>query len=648
MKTKLFLVIVFSALLLACNNEDKWRLVSPDGTLAVELTVQDSGKVSYQVFAIDAGIEKNVILPSPLGVVRSDQRFERLSFISKEEVKTVDESYTLITGKKLIHNTRYKELMLHFQNAKKAKLDIVFRAYDEGVAFRYVFPESSTDTFIVNRERTGFHIPHGKAFMQPYGKPTAYAPAYEQNYATMEVGTFDKKEGWCMPALFNVNDYWLLIAEANLGNDFYGSHLGAQPKDGMYRVAPPLNKEAFKYGNNFATSTLPWEMPWRCIIIGSELGDVVESNLVTHVSEQSIIDDPSWIQPGRSAWAWWSGLVPSNRQKNSIERLKYFIDFTQEMSWEYFLIDAGWWGMRDDISKLVQYADKRDVKLLLWYNSGGPINRVKAGPRDKMFEPKARQAEMKRISDLGFKGMKIDFFGSEKQAFMKLYHDILVDAAKYKLLVNFHGCTVPRGWRRTYPNLVSYEAVKGSEAYIYHKDFPDVAPEHCTILPFTRNVVGPMDYTPVAFSVQNHPHKTTYGFELAQSVVYESGIQHFADSPEAYKQQANYVIQFLKNVPNVWDETRLLSGYPGKDVVIARRRNNQWFVGGMNGENKAKDFDVDFSFLPEKANYQVKSITDGDSNTSFKYSKKTISNNTIENISVMPFGGFVMEIKPLK
>ncbi len=231
---------------------------------------------------------------------------------------------------------------------------------------------------------------------------------------------------------------------------------------------------------------------------------------------------------------------------------------------------------------------------------------------------------------------------------MKLYHGIMEDAAANKLLVNFHGCTVPRGWSRTYPNMISMESVIGEEGYIYHSHYEQGAPLHCTILPFTRNVVGPMDYTPVAFSVQQVPHRTSYGFELALAVVFESGIQHFADKVEMYQAQPKEVIEFLKSVPAAWDDTKFLSGYPGDDVVIGRQRGEDWFVGGINGEDVGKVIELDFSFLESGETYQATFITDGEDNQSFYTASKSISNQSTEHLEVLPVGGFVIQLKKIK
>lgn len=642
-----YYALAIVVLLLSCSNPkpDHWKLTSPDGKISTSIQWHGSHHVMYKVLVADGSKATEVIESSPLGIIRADQRFDSLKFISAEEIKTVAEPYTLSTGKKLQNRNHYKELTLNFENLKGSKLDIVFRAYNDGIAFKYVFPEKDDKEYTVIRELTGFNLPEGLAWMQPYDSSTAYAPAYERNYeGEMPIGTTAPfEDGWCFPALFEANEHWVLLTEANLKSNFYGSHLNPEAADGLYTVSPPEEDEAFGYGNSKAISTLPWDMPWRVIMTGDSLADIVESNLVSHVSDPSAIKDPSWVKPGRASWGWWSGYL--DRTHDTPEKLKRFIDFAQTMGWEYSLVDAGWDGRKGlDLKELVAYAKERNVGLLLWYNSGGPINQVNAGPRDRMYDPEIRRQEMKRIADLGVKGVKIDFFSSDKQDFIKLYQDILADAATYKLLVNFHGCTIPRGWSRTYPNLVAHESVKGSEGYIYHADFEKNAPLHNSILPFTRNVVGPMDYTPVAFSVQQVPHRTSYGHELGLSVVFESGIQHFPDKPEVYLGLPEDVQVFLKQVPAAWEDTRFVTGYPGEEVVIARKKNEDWYVGAINGEDKTKEIEVDLSFLNEGVEYEALIIADGEKNTRFSTSRQTVFGKSNVKVEVLPIGGFVMKI----
>jgi hypothetical protein len=268
------------------------------------------------------------------------------------------------------------------------------------------------------------------------------------------------------------------------------------------------------------------------------------------------------------------------------------------MGWELVLVDANWDEMGEGaVEKLVEYGRGKGVGILLWYNSGGPHNVVTEKPRDRMYDPTVRDEEMSWLERVGVKGIKVDFFQSDKQAIIRLYEDILQDAARHRLMVNFHGCTLPRGWTRTYPHLMSMEAVRGAESYIFDPEYPEKAPWHNAVLPFTRNAVGPMDYTPVTFSDNRYPHLTSLGHELALSVVFESGWIHLADSAASYRSQPVEVREFLSSLPAAWDETRYLAGFPGESIVLARRRGDRWFVAGINGGNDAASMEIDLGSL---------------------------------------------------
>jgi alpha-glucosidase len=389
---------------------------------------------------------------------------------------------------------------------------------------------------------------------------------------------------------------------------------------------------------------LPWEMPWRVIMIGETLGTIVESNLVNNLADPSKVDDIKWIKPGRASWSWWS----DHDSPQDYNKLVPFIDMAAEMGWEYSLVDANWNVMKNgDLKKIVDYANEKGVGILVWYNSGGPHNRVTEQLRDAMHLEQRRKEEFKKLNEWGVKGVKVDFFQSDKPNIIKLYHDILRDAEEFKILCNFHGCTIPRGWRRTYPHMLTLEAVRGAEAYSFDPGYPDAAPWHNTILPFTRNVIGPMDYTPVTFSDQTYPHITTYGHELALSIVFESGIIHFADKVDAYLLSPEFVQTFLKGVPSAWDQTRLIAGYPGKFCVMARQNGGKWYVGAINGQEEEEKVLLTLPFLVE-GEYMLGIINDGDNDRSFRYAKKPFKPGDQMEIGMRPRGGFVIEINLLE
>jgi hypothetical protein len=308
------------------------------------------------------------------------------------------------------------------------------------------------------------------------------------------------------------------------------------------------------------------------------------------------------------------------------------------MQWEYCLVDADW-DRKIDYEKakqLADYAAEKNVGLLLWYNSAGSWNSTPYTPKDKLLTHESREAEFTKLNEMGIKGVKIDFFGGDGQSMIAYYLDILEDAAKHKLLVNFHGATIPRGWHRTYPNLMNAEGVKGFEYVTFEQVNADEQPVHCAILPFTRNVFDPMDFTPLSLdTVPRINRKTSDAFELALTVIFNAGIQHFVETPTGMKKQPSFVIDFLRALPTQWDDTKFVQGYPGKEIVMARVFNNQWYVGGINGENKQKTFSLDLSFLPE-GKYAV--IIDAGKSVE----KKNISVSDKATITVQPNGGFVI------
>jgi hypothetical protein len=256
-----------------------------------------------------------------------------------------------------------------------------------------------------------------------------------------------------------------------------------------------------------------------------------------------------------------------------------------------------------------------------------------------MWDPEIRSNEFKMLADLGVKGVKVDFFQSDKQTIIQQYLDILEDAAENHILVNFHGCTLPRGWNRTWPNMLTLEAVPGGEVYKFYEPYPGIAPWHNTVLPFTRNAVGPMDYTPVLFSDHTYPHLTSYAHELASCVVFESGIIHMADKVESYLGLPEPAKQFLMEVPAAWDEIKFIDGYPGEFIILARRLGTKWYIAGLNGSNTSRSFTVKTEFLPE-GNYALSLIEDGASDTEFTFEDRQLSRGDELGITALPYGGF--------
>lgn len=626
------------------GNETSWALDSVDGDIKIEVFLEN-GKLFYTASLKNGTEFSEVINKSPLGIKRKDADFtENLEFTGSSDVSRIDEHYDVLTGKALKLHNLANERVISFSIPGGHRLDVALRAYNDGVAFRYFFPEEKTGNFVVTGESTGFRMPEGKAWIQPYDDVTKWTPAYEAHYMNeIPIGTNSpKKNGWCFPALFHTDDAWVLLSESGPDGDFYGAHLNPEVENGLYTIRFPEEEETMGVYGQFAESgSLPWATPWRVAIIGRDLNTIAVSDMVKHLSPPNRIENTDWIRPARVSWSWLS----DHDSPQDFNKLKEFVDLAAEMSWEYSLVDANWNLMKNgDIKQLVNYANSKNIGILLWYNSGGPHNEVEEQVRDIMHIPERRREEFAKLRDWGVKGVKIDFFQSDKQGMMELYKAILEDAAEFNILVNFHGCTIPRGWSRTYPNLMTLEAVRGAECYTFAENYPENAPVSNTILPVTRNVVGSMDYTPVLFSEMQHPQITTWGHELALSVLFESGWLHFADRVESYRNLPEAPKNFLKNVPVVWDETRYVTGWPGEDMVIARRHGDTWYVAGINGESQSKSLSFQLPFLSGGSN-TAELIADGDTNRSFSTRKLTVGNDSDIELPLLPNGGFVMTIR---
>ena len=431
---------------------------------------------------------------------------------------------------------------------------------------------------------------------------------------------------------------WVLLTEADLDGTYCGSRLHQNASGGIYSIRYPDYTEAMKIGNNNPeSSSVPWMTPWRVAIIGKDAASIAGSTIVNGLSKPSKLTDVSWIKPGVSYWSWWADPASPKIFKSMLS----YIDLASEWGIPYFLVDANWTKMEGGtIEQLIAYAKQKGVGIWLWYNSGGPHNTVLGAPRNRMWDSDQRRKEFEKLKNWGVKGVKVDFFQSDKQHVIQQYKDILQDAAEFQVMVNFHGCTLPRGWQRTWPNLISMEAIAGEECYMFRDSYPEAAVWHNTIQPFTRNALGSMDYTPFGLSNKINKHLTTYAHELALTVVFESGIVHLIDFPEVYKALPEYVQTFVKQLPTVWDESRMIYGYPGRDVVMARRSGDKWFVGGINGEKKSKEIVLTLDFLKAGRTYTAKIIGDGDNDKSFNYKEIKVKKGDKFPVKMISCGGF--------
>jgi len=659
---KTFVSLLAAAVLFSLGAQaQNWSVTSPSGLVKVSVQLVERPATApfpagpSLIYRVEHGTEGSrvvVIQDSPLGLALASQQYvSGLRFKAAQPLTLVQEAYEMPHGKRKQCHNRANQMTLSFLNGSDLPIDLDLRAYDDGVAFRYRLRLADGANPVstpveMEKELTGFALPpQTRLWMAPSDKASTYSPGYETYY---ENGiTLDTVAplglGWSFPVLFHTPEgRWGLITEANVNASFCGTRLSSQATNGVYRIEWPNPAEGNAYGPAKPASTLPWEMPWRVIILGDSLSPIVESTLVQDVCPPSKVTDQSWIKPGRVAWSWWSDQVsPTDGVKQ-----KKFVDLAVAMGWEYVLVDANWDLMDNgNVHDVLRYAKSKGIGVLLWYNSGGPHNVVTEKPRDTLTYTPVRRFELELLKKWGVKGIKVDFFQSDKQNVIGLYQDLLRDAAEFQIMLNFHGCTLPRGWERTWPHLMAMEAVRGEECYIFDPKFPEMAPTQNTITPFTRNAVGPMDYTPVGFSDNNNPHRTTVAHELALAVVFESGWVHFTDKAEAYLGLPDAPKNFLKQVPVTWDETRFVAGYPGQFVILARRKGDTWYVAGVNGQKEAREQQVaTASWLPE-GSYELKRIGDGKDARSFDSQAQILAPGQGFTVKMLPYGGFVATLK---
>jgi len=633
-----------------------WSVSSPSDVLTLTVRLTAGGAPEYQVRRASPDGPKAVVGWSALGVTRSwvDQTAgsatvtvdlsRGLELVNADESK-VEDDYTLLVGKRRQNHAVANQLSLTFRNEKDARLRLDLRAYDEGVAFRYVLLGESSLHHWLTSERTEFNLgTQGTHWGQPYDFSTTYTPAYETPYVNgVPLGTATDPKlgtGWGFPSLFDVDGTWVLLHEAGLDETHQGSHLEPKAPGGVYRVAFPREDSAMGFGRAFPTNPLPWALPWRFILPSEDLGDIAESNMVFHLAEPSRIEDTSWIRPGVAAWSWLS----DHDSSRNLDTLKLFIDFAAEMGWPYSLVDANWNLISDDsMEQLVAHADAKGVGLLFWYNSGGSNNFVTEEPRNRMDERMRRREEFARLQELGVKGVKVDFFHSDKQFMIQRYLGILEDAADHQIMVDFHGCTIPRGWERTWPNLMTMEAVRGAETYTFGStpDYGMLAPWQNTILPVTRNVIGSMDFTPVVYSPQMITRRTTNGHETALAVLFESGLQHIGEGVATLSTLPPDYLAFFRDLENVWDETRFVTGYPGRHMVLARRHGQKWYVAGINGEDESKTLALDLSFLGRPV-IEGLLLHDGEEADGFASKRVRYDGDSPVEMALKPRGGFTL------
>lgn len=619
------------------------QIISPNKNIYVVIWTTAEGEINYKI----SNNGKLVLEPSQLGLRTKQQDFSKsLKFKSASANRIISKSYTAIQGKRKNNTYKAIEQVLTWQNAENKTIQICFQLSDEGLVFRYVLPNYSSQTDYIVEEKTSFNfLASAKGWLQPMAiAKTGWEqtnPSYEEHYQKeIPVGTPEStKTGWVYPALFESENNWVLITESGLERNHSASRLHFESPNGEYRIAMPDPRETIKDNNLYSKIENNFESPWRVIAVG-DLNNIVDSDIANAVVQKPNTTIPSWVNPGKSSWSW----INTKDDFIVYDEQKKYIDFAADMKWQYCLIDVNWDTKigYEKMTELSKYAQSKNVNLLLWYNSAGDWNTVGYTPKNQLLTRESRRAEFKRLQDMGVKGVKIDFFGGDGQSVIAYYIDILEDAADFELLVNFHGATLPRSWSSIYPHLMTVEAVRGFEMVTFMQEDADRQAEISSILPFTRNVYDPMDFTPMNLSKINSQvqRRTTASFELATSILFLSGIQHYAESPEGMKAVPEVVKNLLRNLPDQWEDSRFISGYPGKDVVIARKAKDTWYVAGINGENAAKNIQLDLTPFSGK---KILKIEDGKEQNSFLIE----DNLSIKKLTIplQPNGGFVLMIQ---
>jgi hypothetical protein len=642
-------IILFACLFIATGDrlqaQPVARLQSPDRSIALQVSLSASGEITYSIQK--AGV--NIIEPSALGVLMQGHDLTHgMKLVSTSKPEHITDSYQTNNAKKSIIIYQANQLVLSFVNEEGKKMELIFRLSNDGAAFRYSFPWIKSNETIL-KELSAFSFDkNARAWLQPMDEAkTGFEhchPSYEEHYLqNIAVGTPSPlKSGWVYPALFKTNDTWVLITEAALDGTYCGTRLVNDSASAVYSIGFADPREVFTGRGYLPQNNKPWLSPWRIITIGS-LKTIAESTLGTDLAPAAVLKDASFVKPGKASWSW----INSKDDNITFDEQKKYIDFAAAMHWQYCLIDADWDTKigYDKVGELSAYAKQKNVGLLLWYNSAGDWNTIKYHPKDVLLTKEGREKEFSRLQAMGIKGVKIDFFGGDGQSMIQYYIDILNDAAKYKLLVNFHGATLPRGWERTYPHLMTTEAIYGMEMVTFDQSAADAEANHCAMLPFTRNAFDPMDFTPMnltGLTSSNCIRKTTPAFELALSVLFLSGIQHYAQSPEGMVKVPEDVKAFLRALPGNWDDVKFIEGYPGKYAVIARRSGNRWYIAGINGDNNEKTINLDVTSFKKS---HVTLFTDGAGSELFSKAIIDAARQKKCDLTLKANGGFVMVLE---
>lgn len=637
----LILLIIIILLAVSCkpfnDKSNRWYVASPDGNMQVEITLDSSKAAVYSVFLNgDLAVKQ-----SRLGIALSDETYSFLKDLDFAEAaeKEVHDEYIAVSGKRKHCTYQAIEKTITFRNTSGNLMEIIFQVSDHGVAFRYKL--NNQIAAAVDSEISEFNLPERSfAWIQQF---KGMWNDYEMVYTKRLLDTMNLP-AYYIPGLFQTpEEQWIFISDASVNGDYAACQL-SHNGSGKLAIRFPDQTYSWEEGGHHPWFKIVYDesveilapakllTPWRVMILSDNLGDIVESNLIEHLNRPSKIADQSWIEPGVAVFPWWGNSTANDEP----DILKDYIDLAAEMNWRYLEFDIGlidnaggysaeYWRNTDYIAEVVDYAASKGIKVYGWDERKYLNTREK---RDDIFS---------KYREWGISGIKMDFVNSDKQEAMKWYEEATSHAAEYNLLVSFHGSITPRGLRRTFPNIMTYEGVRGAEHYKWVEDDP--TPEHNCTLPFTRNISGPMDYTPTSFST---PRRTsTYAHELALPFLFESGWICMADKPEEFRKCP--AKDLLQNLHADWNDIRFIDGYPGEYCCLARRKGDDWFIAAINSDTDRR-IEIHFNFLTGE-NYKAKLYTD-DGEDSLTIKNLDISDNSFEKFDLVKNGGFVIHLVP--
>lgn len=634
---------------MACSQmwAQKTSVYSPDSLLKVDVTI-DGGRPSYSVTYNG----KVFLEPSPLGFVADVGDFSRDMTLSGSKTRSINESYTLDRIKKSAVTYTANELKVSLANKENKTVDVTFRVSNNDIAFRYEMPRyGETGSIVINNETTGFNLPaQTTTFLTPQSNAMIgwkrTKPSYEEEYAADAPLTARSKfgHGFTFPCLFHIgNDGWVLISETGVDSRYCASHLNDATAEGVFTIAFPMPEENNGNGTIAPGMALPGATPWRTITVGETLKPIVETTIPWDVVQPRFTSEHKY-KYGRGTWSW---IMWQDGSANYDDQVTY-IDLAASLGYEHILIDA-WWDKnigREKMTELVNYAKSKNVDVMLWYSSSGYWNDIEQSPTGIMDNPIARKREMKWMQEIGVKGIKVDFFGGDKQETMRLYEAILSDADDYGLTVIFHGCTLPRGWERMYPNYVGSEAVLASENLIFSQHANDNEAFNACLHPFIRNTVGCMEFGGTLLNKRLNRtndggcvRKTTDVFQIATAVLFQNPVQNFAIAPNNLTDAPEEIINFMKDVPTTWDETAFIDGYPGKYCVLARRHGDKWYIAGINATKEPLKLKLDLNMI-NKGDKATIYYDDSKRRATMKHIDIKNPNNT--PVTIQPEGGFVL------